>query len=126
MFEFSKPGMFNVRYNNQMSLYRPPVDILESDSGILTRIEIAGMNIDDFEINFENNILAINGNRSDPIKNQIFHQMEIHFGEFRIEIIINLPIQLDSISAEYKNGFLEISILKAKTHEIPINHKDSQ
>jgi HSP20 family protein len=125
MFEYSKPGMFNLRYNYQTNFYRPPVDVLETDTGFLVRVEIAGMQEDDFDIKFDNGILSVVGNRIDPIKNQTFHQMEIHFGEFRIEIKMNQPIQNNPITAEYKNGLLEILLLKAKPIEIPITDKDA-
>ena len=63
------------------------------------------------------------GVRRDPIRNNSFHQMEIYFGEFRIEVSINQPIKPDSVAAEYHNGFLEIMLEKAEPHEIPINEQ---
>jgi HSP20 family molecular chaperone IbpA len=83
------------------------------------------MNEDDFDVKFDSGTFTVSGNRIDPIKNHTFHQMEIHFGEFRIEITINHPIQPNSISADYKNGFLEIRFIKAKPLEIPITDKDA-
>jgi HSP20 family protein len=126
MFEYSKSGMFNLRYADPAKYYRPPVDVIDIETGFVIRIEIAGMDEKDFEVKFEQNILSIYGMRRDPIRNGTFHQMEIYFGEFRIEISINQPLKPDSIAAEYHNGFLEIMLEKAEPHEIQINNKDAR
>jgi HSP20 family protein len=125
MFEYSKSGMFNLRFTNQAKYYRPPVDVIETETGFVLRIEIAGMKKEDFEIKFDKNIISITGVRRDPIRNNTFHQMEIHFGEFQIEVIINQAINPDSIAAEYQNGFLEVMLKKAEIIDIPINDKES-
>jgi HSP20 family protein len=117
--------MFDLLYTYQTNYYSPPVDVIETDTGFMVRIEIAGMNEKDFNIKFDQNILLVHGNRHDPIRNQAFQQMGIHFGEFRIEININHPINADEITAEYQNGFLSIILINAKPHEIPIINKDS-
>jgi HSP20 family protein len=67
----------------------------------------------------------ISGTRMDPCKNFSFHQMEIHYGEFEVEVHIPHPIERNSIKAEYKNGFLEISLKKATPKEIQIKNKDA-
>jgi HSP20 family protein len=100
MFEYSKSGMFNLRYADQSKYYRPPVDVIDVETGFVIRIEIAGMNEKDFDIKFEQNIISIFGVRRDPIRNNSFHQMEIYFGEFRIEVTINQPIKPDSVVTE--------------------------
>jgi HSP20 family protein len=125
MFEYSKTGMFNLHFSHQANYYRPPVDVIETDIGFVVRIEIAGMNEKDFDIKFDQNILSVYGNRRDPIRNHVFHQMEIRFGEFQIEISVNQPIKTEAITAEYQNGFLEIMLKKALPQEISIINKDA-
>jgi HSP20 family protein len=125
MFKYPQSGMFNLRFAYQSNLYQPPVDVVESKMDYIVRIEIAGMDEKDFSIGFEKNRLLVSGSRHDPLKNRSFHQMEIHFGDFQIEIQINQPINRDAIKAEYKNGFLEISLPKAIPQEISIKDKDA-
>lgn len=125
MFEYPRSGMFNLRVSYQNNNYRPPVDVIETTCDFLVRIEIAGVNENDFSIHMDQNVLLISGSRADPLKNFSFHQMEIHFGDFEIEVHIPSPIERNSIKAEYKNGFLEISMAKAKPTEIQIKNKDA-
>lgn len=125
MFEYSNSGMFNLRVAYQSNLYQPPVDVVESKVDFVVRIEIAGVDEKDFSIGFEKDRLLVTGFRHDPLKNRSFHQMEIHFGDFQIEVQFTQPINRDAINAVYKHGFLEISLPKAVPQEIPINDKDA-
>lgn len=125
MFDFSKSGNFQLHYTYNKNCYQPPVDVIDIGTGFRLRIEIAGMKEEDFKIELRQNKLSVSGIRHDPYRNQSFHQMEIHFGEFLLEIVINQPINSDSIAATYSNGFLEISLQKSLPRNILINDKDN-
>ncbi|MEI8130842.1 MAG: Hsp20/alpha crystallin family protein [Leptolinea sp.] len=125
MAEYSKSGMINLRGTYQTNYYQPPVDVIETTTGFIVRIEIAGMDEKDFDIKINQNILSVNGIRRDPNRNLTFYQMEIHFGEFRIEQHMNQPIRSDAISTKYQNGFLEILLQKTIAQEISITDKDA-
>lgn len=126
MFDFSEPGNFRLHYTFKHSLYQPPVDVIEVGEIYIVRIEIPGMNEKDFKIHLKNNVLNVSGTRHDPHRKHVFQQMEIHFGDFNIEIAINFPINPNSVAASYLNGFLEISLEKAVTHNISVTNKDEQ
>ncbi len=125
MFDYPRSGMFNLRVSYHSNLYQPPVDVIETKTEFLIRVEIAGVNDKDFNIRYNHGSLFISGIRNDPLKNHSFHQMEIHFGEFIVEIQINQPINIGTIKAEYQNGFLEVTMLKAIPQDIQILEKDS-
>jgi HSP20 family protein len=120
MFEYPRSGMFNLRVSYQNNNYRPPVDVIETSGEFLVRIEIAGVNENDFNIHMDQNVLNISGTRIDARKNFSFHQMEIHYGDFEVEVHIPQPVDRNTIKAEYKNGFLDISMNKARPTEIQI------
>lgn len=90
---------------------------------ILVRVEIAGMHEGDFAISIDQNLLNISGVRSDVTERRAFYQMEIPFGEFSTVIEIPAPIDIDSVQAEYKDGFLLVTLPKAKPKEIKINRE---
>jgi HSP20 family protein len=125
MFEYPRSGMFNLRVSYQNNNYRPPVDVIETSGEFLVRIEIAGVNENDFNIHLDQNVLMVSGTRADTGKNYSFHQMEIHYGDFEIEVHIPHPVDRNSIKAEYKNGFLDILLVKARPTEIQIKNKDA-
>ncbi len=100
----------------------PPTDVFELDNIIMIRVEIAGMHDDDFSISLDGSKLTIQGARPHPVGPCAYHQMEIQFGAFKSEIQLRWAIEAQSIAASYRDGFLELTIPKAKTQKITIEN----
>ncbi len=101
--------------------WSPPTDLIETDENFIVRVEIAGMNVKDFTLNFQNSILTVIGTRWESYPDCAFHQMEISSGDFFTSVDIPSPIEENNITAVYENGFLHITLPKAKTHKIKVN-----
>jgi len=111
----------NWKLYSQNQRWNPPTDVFETDEQIIIRIEIAGMEEDDFDITFDKNIFSVTGSRIDQVRSvKVFHQMEVNFGEFFTGIEINIPLDIDNAEARYNNGFLSIFINKASPKTIKI------
>ncbi len=102
------------------SVWSPPTDVYETDAEYVVRVEIAGIEDTDLEISFENGILIVSGVRPDVAERRAYHQMEIHFGKFSTSIGVPGPVDLDSSVAEYKDGFLNVRMPKAKATNVKI------
>jgi HSP20 family protein len=102
------------------SVWSPPTDVYETETEYVVRVEVAGIVETDLEISYDNGILVISGTRPDVPERRAYHQMEIHFGKFSTGIGVPGPIDLDSSSAEYKDGFLIVRMPKAKPTDIKI------
>lgn len=102
--------------------WRPPTDVYETDTDFIIKVEIAGMNENDFNLVLDKNTLLIQGSRIDKKKDEkrAFHQVEIGFGEFSTQIKINSPIDQENTRANYTNGFLTISLPKSTPKQIKI------
>jgi len=100
--------------------WRPPTDVFETEEDILVRIEIAGMRENNFSIELNGHHLIVKGSRQDIIEKRSYHQMEIRFGEFIIELDITFPINSEQVEAVYQNGFLLIRLPKASPRQIHI------
>ena len=94
----------------------PPIDIAESKTSVTVRVEFAGMEEDDFDVEFLGDQLVISGERKweeEKDENE-YHRIESQYGTFRR--VIGLPPGLkkdvDSVVATYKKGILEIVIPK--------------
>ncbi len=101
--------------------WRPPTDFYEIEDAYILRVEIAGMDEKDFNIGLDQNILTVQGARLDIPDRRAYHQMEINFGEFITAVELPGPIDVENVSAEYLNGFLVITFLKALPKHIPIH-----
>jgi HSP20 family protein len=100
--------------------WRPPADIYENDEALIVRVEIAGLHEKDFEITISGRKLTIQGNRPDISEKRAFHQMEIHYGEFSLEIELPFPINGEKSEALYRNGFLHVWLPKELPRQIPL------
>lgn len=94
------------------NVWRPPTDVYETAEGFVVRVEVAGMREEDFEVAVEDNILLISGSRPTLNERCAYYQMEIRSGKFEIAVEVPAPIKVDMSVAEYKDGFLMISLPK--------------
>ena len=101
-------------------VWSPPTDVYETDNDYVVRVEIAGMREEDFEITVENNFLMISGSRPDVAERRAYQQMEIRFGKFETVVGLPGPINLEASRADYKEGFLTVTLPKAKSSQIQI------
>jgi HSP20 family protein len=98
--------------------WRPPTDVFETEDSIIVRVEVAGMSEDDFNVEINGRELLIRGVRQDPSERRSFHQMEIRFGEFVLSVELPYFIDSNRVEAIYNNGFLVISLPKARPRQI--------
>jgi HSP20 family protein len=101
-------------------IWSPPTDLYETEEHYVVRVEIAGMRESDFEITVQDNFLLVSGNRLDIPERRAYQQMEIRFGKFETAVGLPGPIDLDASRADYKAGFLTISMPKAKPNQIHV------
>jgi HSP20 family protein len=97
-------------------LWRPPTDVLETDTEVIIFSEVAGMKRDDFSITFSESILTIKGERKEKSRQPrtYYRNMEINHGMFERNIYLPEDIDPNKIQANYKNGYLEIKVQKKK------------
>jgi HSP20 family protein len=114
-------GITNWHIIGRGHIWRPPTDVFETEEKIVVRVEIAGMQEGDFSVNFDQHFLSIHGTRTETTERRAFHQMEISFGEFNVDIEIPIPIDIQNIQAEYHDGFLRVFLPKALPKQINIS-----
>lgn len=96
------------------SVWRPLTDVYETDKEYVIRMEIAGMDPDDFNVTLHRRVLTIKGIRRDPTTQggKHFHKMEISVGPFECNVEIPSSVQISSLEAHYENGYLLVKIDK--------------
>jgi HSP20 family protein len=98
--------------------WSPPVDVFQTEDGFIVKAEVAGLDLDDLEVSFEDGRLTIEGTRHEacPKASVICHQMEIPYGHFRRTISVSKEVDGERITADYEAGFLEIHLPRSKSH----------
>jgi HSP20 family protein len=91
--------------------FAAPTDVIELADRILVIVEIAGMRADDFTVSLNQRQLVISGTRERPsLSNAAYHQVEINYGEFRVEVQLPDSVERDEVSATYRDGFLHVEL----------------
>lgn len=104
----------------QHKAWRPPTDVYETDDCVVVRVEIAGMEDEDFGLSLDSKRLIISGIRRDPASKLSFQQMEILYGHFETDVHLARAIEEDEIEATYQNGFLVVHLPKVKPRHVPV------
>lgn len=100
---------------HQSATWRPLADILESPEMMTVKIELAGMNEEEIEVTLYEDALVISGERHDQHDyppNLNYHEAQIRYGPFRLEVLIPIPVEREAVSARYENGFLWVDLPK--------------
>ena len=109
-----------VSWTVRSSVWSPPTDVYESEDAYIVKVEVAGMRESDFEITFEDGFLTISGTRPDVPERRAYQQMEIRFGRFSSAVGLPGPINVDESRANYENGFLTVTLPRAKPNFIEV------
>ncbi|HDQ45121.1 MAG TPA: Hsp20/alpha crystallin family protein [bacterium] len=100
-------------YRKELS-WRPPTDFYEIETDYVAILELAQVGTDDVSVTLQDGMLSIRGNRKavPPAERRRYHKMEIHYGPFEQRIAVPGDIDMENLSAHYKDGFLEIRLPK--------------
>ncbi|MEZ4667992.1 MAG: Hsp20/alpha crystallin family protein [Anaerolineae bacterium] len=106
--------------------FTPPTDVIELPDRILVLVEIAGMHTDHLNITLNDRRLSISGTREKPRHpNPAYHQVEIGFGDFRVELELPWTVERDEVSATYEAGFLEVELPRKAPRTVPVTDLSS-
>ncbi len=92
------------------SVWRPPLEVFETDRALVVRAEIAGMDEERLEVGVEGDRLTIYGERPERphAERRSYHEAHVVYGAFGADVFLPFPIDADRAEAEYRDGFLEI------------------
>jgi HSP20 family protein len=105
--------------------WEPVVDISETPESYLVTAELPGLTKDDVNINYEDGVLTIRGEKKQEKeeKRKNYHRVERSFGAFERSFRVPSRVLVDKIEAKFKDGILNLMLPKAeeaRPKEIPI------
>jgi HSP20 family protein len=122
--------MFDAAFSNEpltAHAWVPPVDIVETaDKDIVVRIDLPDVKKDEIKVNFENNLLTIEGERKfqgDEEKGK-YHRVERGHGKFRRSFQMPAAVDASAIGADYRDGVLTITLPRreeSRPRQIQVN-----
>ena len=94
----------------------PAVDVSETENEFVVRAELPGMSHEDIDINVQDNILTLKGEKKQEKKEEgeSFHRLERSYGSFTRSFTLPSGVKAEDIKAAFKDGVLEVSMPKAE------------
>ena len=97
--------------------WAPAVSVEETQNELILTAELPGMRPEDVELQVENNILTLRGEkretRDERDEGRRFHLWERSYGAFQRSFTLPRTVNGDEIRAEFDNGLLRVRMPKA-------------
>ena len=92
------------------------LDVAETEDKFIVKASLPGINPDELDITFTDNVLTIKGEikEEQDIEEGKYHLRERRYGMFQRSIALPVPVDADKIEATYKDGVLTLSIPKVE------------
>jgi HSP20 family protein len=96
--------------------WSPALDIFDTPDAIVLKAELPGMSADDIEIQVDDNVLTISGERrfEERVEEGRYYRVERAYGRFQRSVTLPQSVQAEEISANVDNGVLEVRVPKAE------------
>jgi HSP20 family protein len=111
----------------------PPADVVVDDDGVTVHMDVPGLNADSLEIELENEVLTVRGERRPPYSTEDgergVRRIERHFGKFERSLRVPRGLDSDAIDASLADGVLTLRIPKPaapEPHRVQIKTGRSQ
>ena len=97
------------------SAWTPAVDIFDTEEAIVLRAELPGLGPDDIDIEIDDNVLTLKGERrfQETVDEGRFYRLERAYGHFQRSVTLPQGVKADEISADFDNGVLTVRVPKA-------------
>jgi HSP20 family protein len=108
--------------------WAPKTDVIETTNDIVLRAELPGMNEKDVDIQIENGVLTIKGERTAEreLEEKGYRRIERDYGTFFRSFTLPVNIDAEKAAATFANGLLEVQLPKkegAKPKTIKVEPK---
>jgi HSP20 family protein len=92
----------------------PSVEMEETDEAVRLKLEVPGLEAKDLDVEVTDDAVSIKGERKSESKTEEkgMIRSEFHYGSFARVIPLPVHVQNDKVTAEYKNGVLNLTLPK--------------
>ena len=100
--------------------FSPRVDVNEDNENLYVIAEVPGVDKNDIKINLVGDVLTITGEKKSEVidEKKNYYRTERRYGTFTRSFTLPSEVVIDKISAEYKEGVLNITLPKTEEAKI--------
>lgn len=102
------------RGNGSVRRWLPPMDLVETGDHYVLRADLPGLSDDDVNVQLEDNVLTISGERKaeHATQDEGYYRLERAFGSFARSLTLPDGVDPDGVDAHFDRGVLEIRVPK--------------
>lgn len=92
------------------------VNLKENENSYLIKADLPGVEEKDVEVKFDNGLLTISGERKEEKEEETerCYRSEISYGKFSRSFRFGDEVDVDKVSAKFKNGVLKLELPKVE------------
>lgn len=94
--------------------WSPVVDIIETDSEIIMKAELPGIDLDTIDLHIKDNVLTLRGERrfDNATRKEHYYRIERSYGSFVRSFTLPSTTDPGRVKAQLRDGVLEVTIPK--------------
>jgi HSP20 family protein len=104
-----------------VAAFIPPADVIVSDEGVTVYMDVPGLNAESLEIELENDVLTVRGERPFPYATEdgerSVRRVERRFGKFERSLRVPRGLDPDAVEASLVDGVLTLRIPKPESQK---------
>ena len=103
-------------WGGRQESWLPAVDVFDNKDAVVVKAELAGMDPDDIQIEVEDNVLTVKGERrfEETVDEERYYRVERRYGSFQRSLALPQGVRPDDISASYEDGILIVTVPKVE------------
>ncbi len=108
--------------------WSPKVDIYETDGSFVLNAELPGLKKEEIKIDLNDNTLTLKGEKKfeEKVEKESYVRVESSYGSFARSFTLSDNVNTENITANYKDGVLEVTLpkkeeVKPKEIKVEIN-----
>jgi HSP20 family protein len=113
---FADTALSRMGSEETMGSWTPLCDIHEDGDDIVVTAELPGIDRNDIDVQVENNILTLKGERKreKEFRSENAYRMERFYGSFSRSFTLPVTVDTEKIKAEYRDGVLTVHLPKVE------------
>jgi HSP20 family protein len=102
-------------WSGRQESWMPAVDVFDRKDAVVLKAELAGMDPGDIQIEVDDNVLTLKGERTfeDKVEDERYYRVERRYGSFQRSLALPQGCKADEITATYEDGILTVTVPKA-------------
>ncbi|WP_088243925.1 Hsp20/alpha crystallin family protein, partial [Calothrix rhizosoleniae] len=107
----------------KMSLaWEPAIELQETDTGIILKAEIPGVEVKDIDVEVSAYAVSISGEHKQEKRagEKGWYRSEFHYGKFQRIVPLPTQVKKEEVKAEWENGVLTLTLPKMETAHLHV------